>query len=167
MNSQTISKTNEQLMLKCLKLLENWNQTDIPIAALIYNPQTDLIIAGAVNQKEIEIDPTEHAEIIAIRKASKINKSSNLTGLTLITTLEPCQMCAGAILNSKISKVIFGAWDEKFGAAGSVWDLLRDPLSPSHPEVIGGVLAEDSKQILQDFFKKIRKNKINNINISL
>lgn len=128
---------------------------DVPIGAVILDSQGELIAIGA-NERELTGDPTAHAEVIAIRKAGIDRKSWRLDGCTLLVTLEPCAMCAGAIMQSRISRLIFGAWDEKAGAVGSVIDVIRDPRSLHKIEVITGVLAERSSQLLKEFFNQTR-----------
>ena len=128
---------------------------DVPIGAVILDSHGELIATGA-NERELTGDPTAHAEVIAIRKAGIDRKSWRLDGCTLLVTLEPCAMCAGAILQSRISRLIFGAWDEKAGAVGSVLDVIRDPRSLHKIEVITGVLAERSSQLLKEFFNQTR-----------
>lgn len=128
---------------------------DVPIGAVILDSHGELIATGA-NERELTGDPTAHAEVIAIRKAGIDRKSWRLDGCTLLVTLEPCAMCAGAIMQSRISRLIFGAWDEKAGAVGSVIDVIRDPRSLHKIEVITGVLAERSSQLLKEFFNQTR-----------
>ena len=124
---------------------------DVPVGALIVN-ETGEILSSGKNEREKGNDPTAHAEIVAIKKASEKIGSWRLDDLTLIVTLEPCVMCAGAILQSRIKKLVFGAFDQKAGAVGSVWDLLRDPRAMHKPEVISGVLEDECGQLLKDFF---------------
>lgn len=128
---------------------------DVPIGAVILDSYGELVATGA-NERELTGDPTAHAEVIAIRKAGIERRSWRLDGCTLLVTLEPCAMCAGAILQSRISRLIFGAWDEKAGAVGSVIDVIRDPRSLHKIEVITGVLAERSSQLLKEFFNQTR-----------
>jgi tRNA(adenine34) deaminase len=128
---------------------------DVPVGALVIN-QEGLIVGRGNNLRELDKDPTAHAEIVALREAALQNNSWRLDGHTLVVTLEPCAMCAGAIAQSRIKTVIFGAWDQKAGAVGSVWDILRDPRTPHQVEVISGVLEEDCAQLLQEFFKEKR-----------
>ena len=128
---------------------------DVPVGAVILNANGDLISAGN-NKRELLNDPTAHAEIVAIRHAAKALGNWRLDGCTIIVTLEPCAMCAGAITQSRISKVVFGAWDEKAGASGSVWDLLRDPRALHKVEVTNGVLEEECSAMLKEFFSEQR-----------
>lgn len=124
---------------------------DVPVGAIILN-KTGEVIATGVNQRELMNNPVGHAEIVAIEKAASSLGDWRLDGCTLIVTLEPCAMCAGAIAQSRISKVVFGAWDEKAGAVGSQWDLLRDPRQIYKPEVISGVLESECSELIADFF---------------
>jgi tRNA(adenine34) deaminase len=124
---------------------------DVPVGAIVIN-KDGIVIGKGSNEREANNDPTAHAEIVAIRNASSRLQNSRLDGCTLIVTLEPCAMCAGAIAQSRISRVIFGAWDEKAGAVGSVWDVLRDPRSIFKVEVTAGVLEKECAALLKDFF---------------
>ena len=128
---------------------------DVPVGALVIN-RVGTIVGRGNNLREQGQDPTAHAEIVALRQAAQAHNNWRLDGHTLVVTLEPCAMCAGAIAQSRIKTVIFGAWDQKAGAVGSVWDILRDPRSPHQVEVISGVLEEECAQILQEFFKEKR-----------
>jgi tRNA(adenine34) deaminase len=129
---------------------------DIPVGAAIFNASGEQISSGH-NERELHNDPTAHAEIVALRRASQKLGSWRLEGLTLVVTLEPCAMCAGAIAQSRIQTVIFGAWDEKAGAVGSVWDLLRDPRSTFKTEVRAGVLADECGELIRSFIQEVRK----------
>jgi tRNA(adenine34) deaminase len=124
---------------------------DVPVGALVVN-KDGVVIGQGFNEREANNDPTSHAEIVAIRNASSRLQNSRLDGCTLVVTLEPCAMCAGAIAQSRISHLIFGAWDEKAGAVGSVWDVLRDPRSIFKVEVTSGVLENDCAALLKEFF---------------
>ena len=124
---------------------------DVPVGAIVIN-KDGIVIGKGSNEREANNDPTAHAEIVAIRNAASRLQNSRLDGCTLIVTLEPCAMCAGAIAQSRISRVIFGAWDEKAGAVGSVWDVLRDPRSIFKVEVTAGVLEKECAVLLKDFF---------------
>ena len=129
---------------------------DVPVGAIIINKNGEIIATGH-NERELHKDPTAHAEIVALRRASQITGQWRLEDHTIIVTLEPCAMCAGAIAQSRISTVVFGAWDEKAGAVGSVWDLLRDPRSLFNVEVRSGVLADECSAILKSFIQGVRK----------
>ena len=129
---------------------------DVPVGAIVIN-KDGVVIGKGSNEREANNDPTAHAEVVAIRNAAARLQNSRLDGCTLIVTLEPCAMCAGAIAQSRISHLIFGAWDEKAGAVGSVWDLLRDPRSLNKVEVKAGVLADECSAMLKDFIQGVRK----------
>jgi len=128
---------------------------DVPIGALVVNTE-GLIVARGMNQREIDADPTAHAEIVALRRAASTTPNWRLDDHTLVVTLEPCAMCAGAIAQARIKTVVFGAWDEKAGAVGSVWDILRDPRSPHQVEVVAGILEDECAALLREFFKEKR-----------
>ena len=130
---------------------------DVPVGALIVNEVGEIVSFGK-NEREKDKDPTAHAEIVAIRNASEKIGSWRLDGLTLVVTLEPCIMCAGAILQSRIKRLVFGAFDQKAGAVGSSLDVIRDVRAPSKVEVVSGVLESDSKLLLTDFFKLRRRD---------
>ena len=129
---------------------------DIPVGAAIFNKTGQLVSIGH-NERELHNDPTAHAEIVAIRKAAEKLGDWHLTDHTLVVTLEPCAMCAGAIAQSRLQTVVFGAWDEKAGAVGSVWDLLRDPRSTFRTEVRAGVLADECAELIKSFIQDVRK----------
>jgi tRNA(adenine34) deaminase len=146
-------QNNEELMRLALDVARIAPQSgDIPVGAIIINSE-GVVIGKGFNEREANNDPTAHAEIVAIRGAASRLQKSRLDGCTLIVTLEPCAMCAGAIAQSRIAKVIYGAWDEKAGAVGSVWDVLRDPRSIFKVEVVAGVLERECADLLTDFFK--------------
>lgn len=124
---------------------------DVPVGALIVDAAGE-VLAAAHNEREARADPTAHAEVVAIREAAASLGTWRLDGCTLIVTLEPCTMCAGAIVLARIGHVVFGAYDEKAGAAGSVRDVLRDRRLNHRPQVSGGVLAEETGALLRAFF---------------
>jgi tRNA(adenine34) deaminase len=124
---------------------------DVPIGAFVIN-RDGVVIGKGSNEREAHNDPTAHAEIVAIRNAAARLQNSRLDGCTLVVTLEPCAMCAGAIAQSRISHLVFGAWDAKAGAVGSVWDVLRDPRSIFKVEVTSGVLESECAELLKEFF---------------
>ena len=133
-----------------------WDKSnDVPIGAVVLNADGEIIGKGG-NERELKGDPTAHAEIIALRSAAEKIGSWRLEDCTLVVTLEPCAMCAGAILQSRIPRVVFGAWDVKAGAVGSLWDLLRDRRSLHQVEVISGVLENRSQELLKKFFEAVR-----------
>ena len=145
-------QNNEELMRAALDVARIASQTgDVPVGAIVINAE-GVVIGKGFNEREANNDPTAHAEVVAIRNAAARLQKSRLDGCTLIVTLEPCAMCAGAIAQSRISKVIFGAWDEKAGAVGSVWDVLRDPRSIFKVEVTSGVLESACAELLTKFF---------------
>ncbi|WP_338565442.1 nucleoside deaminase [Microbacterium paraoxydans] len=124
---------------------------EIPVGAVVLDADGRVVAEGR-NTREATHDPTGHAEIEAIRAAASARGSWNLDGCTLVVTLEPCVMCAGAILQARIGRVVFGAWDDKAGAAGSMYDVLRDRRLPYRAEVIGGVDEHASIALLRAFF---------------
>jgi len=128
---------------------------DVPVGAIILSKDGEVISTGA-NQRELSNNPTAHAEIIAIQKAASAIGNWRLDDCTLVVTLEPCSMCAGAIAQARIPRLVFGAWDEKAGAVGSQWDLLRDPRQLHKPEVISGVMADECAKLLAEFFQAKR-----------
>lgn len=128
---------------------------EIPVGAVVLDADGRIVAEGR-NTREATHDPTGHAEIEAIRAAAAARGSWNLDGCTLVVTLEPCVMCAGAILQARIGRVIFGAWDDKAGAAGSMYDVLRDRRLPYRAEVIGGVGEDDAVALLRAFFEDRR-----------
>jgi len=128
---------------------------DVPVGAVILD-EAGTILARARNRRELDRDPTAHAEILAIRQAARALGSWRLTGLTLVVTLEPCTMCAGAVTAARLGRLVYGAEDPKAGAAGSLWDVLRDNRLNHRPEVIGGVLAAECGAVLSEFFASRR-----------
>ena len=128
---------------------------DVPVGALVFDSNNKLVGTGS-NRREIDNDPSAHAEIIALRQAAAINNSWRLDNHTIVVTLEPCAMCAGAIAQARIKTLVFGAWDEKAGAVGSVWDVLRDPRALHQVEVISGVKESECSALLSEFFKNYR-----------
>ena len=124
---------------------------DVPVGALVVDDAGTIIGMGA-NLREQDNDPTAHAEIVAIRNTASEIGSYRLDDLTMVVTLEPCGMCAGAIGQSRIKRLVFGSFDEKYGAVGSVWDLLRDTRAIYRPEVLSGVLEKECGELLTEFF---------------
>lgn len=126
---------------------------DVPVGAVVVDAEGRIIGRGR-NERERLADPTAHAEVVALRQAAAATGDWQLSGCSLVVTLEPCVMCAGAILSARIPRVVFGAWDDKAGAAGSVLDLLRERSLPIRvDEVVGGVLADESAELLSRFFR--------------
>ena len=129
--------------------------SEIPVGAVVLDADGRIVAEGR-NNREATHDPTGHAEVEALRAAAASVGSWNLDGHTLVVTLEPCLMCAGAILQARIGRVVFGAWDDKAGAAGSMYDVLRDRRLPYRAEVVGGVEADAATALLRDFFEQRR-----------
>ena len=129
---------------------------DVPIGALVVDGTGEVIGHGR-NVRERDHDPTGHAEVVALRHAAAALGSWRLEGCTLVVTLEPCTMCAGAIVLARVSKLVFGAYDEKAGAVGSLWDVVRDRRLNHRPEVISGVLANEATALLDEFFAEQRR----------
>jgi tRNA(adenine34) deaminase len=129
---------------------------DVPIGAVVVDASGAIVGEGA-NVRERDGDPTGHAEVLALRAAAARFGAWRLTGCTLVVTLEPCTMCAGATVLSRVDRLVFGAYDEKGGAVGSLWDVVRDRRLNHRPEVIGGVLAAESTALLDAFFRAHRE----------
>lgn len=128
---------------------------DVPIGAVVLSPAGD-VIASAGNERELHQDPTAHAEVVAIRRAAQQLGHWRLEGCTLVVTLEPCTMCAGAIVGARIAHLVFGAYDEKAGAVASLFDVVRDPRINHRPRVTGGVLELECAALLDEFFRARR-----------
>ena len=124
---------------------------DVPVGAVVLGPSGD-VLASAHNTRELDGDPTAHAELLAVREAAATRGTWRLTGCTLVVTLEPCTMCAGAVVLSRLERLVFGAYDKKAGAVGSLWDVVRDRRLNHRPEVIAGVRAAESSELLRAFF---------------
>lgn len=136
------------------------NSQDIPVGAVILDSNFDLI-SSSHNQKELHKDVTYHAELTAIRKANLLKRDWRLQDCTLVVTLEPCLMCAGAIIASRLSRLVIGAWDEKAGACGSSWDVLRDGRALHKIEVISEIKSIECERLMKEFFGEIRTRKVN------
>src|SRR5215467_8335814 len=124
---------------------------DVPVGAVVFDP-SGRELAAARNERERSADPTAHAEVVALRAAARARGEWRLTGCTLVVTLEPCTMCAGALVLARISTLVFGAWEPKTGAVGSLWDVVRDRRLNHRPDVYPGVLEEECAQLLRAFF---------------
>ena len=145
---------HQDLMRSAIDIAQSALKTDdVPVGALIVDSENNIISTG-YNEREAHQDPTAHAEIVAIRRAAQKLGTWRLDECKLVVTLEPCAMCAGAIAQSRINTLIFGAWDEKAGAVGSVWDVLRDPRAIHKMEVVGGVLESECAELLTNFFRQ-------------
>ena len=145
-------KPHEELMQEAIAIAKSATKTgDVPVGAIVIN-KDGVVVGRGFNEREARNDPTAHAEVVAIRSAASRLQNSRLDGCTLIVTLEPCAMCAGAIAQSRISHLVFGAWDTKAGAVGSVWDVLRDPRAIYKVEVTAGVLERECAALLSEIF---------------
>ncbi|HET9422778.1 MAG TPA: nucleoside deaminase [Nocardioides sp.] len=130
---------------------------DVPIGAVVVDA-AGAVIARGRNVREAAADPTGHAEVVALRAAAAARDEWRLTGCTLVVTLEPCTMCAGAAVLARVDRIVFGAYDDKAGAVGSLWDVVRDRRLNHRPEVVPGVLAAESTTLLDDFFRTHRSS---------
>lgn len=128
---------------------------EVPVGAVVLD-EDGAVLGEGRNRRELDHDPSAHAEIVAMREAARRIGSWNLEGCTLVVTLEPCVMCAGALLQARVSRLVFGAWDEKAGAAGSMYDVVRDRRLPYRAEVVGGVREDDAQALLRAFFEARR-----------
>ena len=128
---------------------------DVPVGAVVVGPDGAVVGEGH-NAREADGDPTAHAEVLALRAAARTLGRWRLEDCTLVVTLEPCLMCAGAIVLARVPRVVFGAWDPKAGASGSQWDVLRDRRVNHRPEVLGGVLEDECGEVLREFFESQR-----------
>ena len=126
---------------------------DVPVGAVVLSADGTTVLGAGHNEREATGDPTAHAEVLAIRRAATEVGEWRLSGCTLVVTLEPCTMCAGALVQSRVDRVVYGARDEKAGATGSLWDVVRDRRLNHRPEVIEGVLADDCARLLTEFFR--------------
>jgi tRNA(adenine34) deaminase len=143
---------DETRMRRALALAERALATgDVPVGALVVGPAGEVLGEGW-NVREAEGDPTGHAEVVALRAAARTLGEWRLEGCQLVVTMEPCPMCAGALLLARVARVVLGAWDPKLGACGSVWDVPRDRRSTHRAEVVGGVLEQECAALVRDFF---------------
>ena len=129
--------------------------SDVPIGAVVVDPDGTVVGTGR-NRREADHDPTAHAEVVALRQAAAARGEWRLAGCTLVVTLEPCTMCAGALVLARVGRLVYGAEDPKAGAAGSLWDVVRDRRLNHRPEVVGGVLADECAEVLRTFFRTHR-----------
>ncbi len=130
---------------------------DVPVGAVVVDP-AGALLSSAANERELRGDPTAHAEVLALRAAAEVSGSWRLVGATLVVTLEPCTMCAGAAVLSRVARIVYGAPDPKAGAVGSLWDVVRDRRLNHRPEVMGGVRAAESARLLEAFFGGHRRD---------
>lgn len=128
---------------------------DVPVGAVVIGPD-DAVLGEGGNTRERDGDPAGHAEVVALRAAAQRLGSSRLDGCTLVVTLEPCPMCAGAAMLARVERIVLGAWDDKVGACGSVWDVVRDRRATHRVEVVGGVLESECSAVLREFFAERR-----------
>ena len=148
----THADTDRSAMGRALELAREAGHTgEVPVGAVVID-ETGAIIGEGRNRREATTDPTAHAEVVALRAAARARGSWNLEGYTLVVTLEPCLMCVGALLQAHVSRLVFGAWDDKAGAAGSLYDVVRDRRLPVRAEVVAGVEADAAASVLRDFF---------------
>jgi tRNA(adenine34) deaminase len=151
-----VSSPFESVMREALSLAEHAaTQGDIPVGAVVLD-ESGQIIGRGQNTREQDGDPMGHAEIVALRDAAANRGGWRLDDCTLVVTLEPCTMCAGAIVQSRIAHLVFGAFDAKAGAVGSLWDVVRDRRLPHRPQVTSGILSDECAQVLSDFFQAQR-----------
>jgi tRNA(adenine34) deaminase len=146
-----LSQWNDSMQLALDQARLAVTHGDVPVGAVVID-QAGNVLASAGNEREIRHDPTAHAELLALREASRSLQSWRLTGLTLVVTLEPCTMCAGALVLARIARLVFGAFDPKAGAVSSLFDVVRDPRLNHRVEVRGGVLEAECGALLKDFF---------------
>ncbi|HET8662032.1 MAG TPA: nucleoside deaminase [Micromonosporaceae bacterium] len=128
---------------------------DVPVGAVVFGPD-GRELAAARNERELTNDPTAHAEVVALRQAARVRRSWRLDGCTLVVTVEPCTMCAGALVLARVAVLVFGAWEPRTGAVGSLWDVVRDRRLSHRPEVYSGVLAAECAALLRQFFSDHR-----------
>lgn len=149
-------RSDETLIRAAIAAAGTAGPGDIPVGAVVFDSD-GVELARAANAREVLADPTAHAEILALRAAARVHGDGwRLTGATLAVTLEPCTMCAGAAVMARVARVVFGAWEPKTGAAGSLWDVVRDRRLTHRPEVRGGVLADECAALLDGFFARQR-----------
>ena len=147
---------DKELIRAAIEAARSASAADVPVGAVVVDGN-GTVIARAANAREETGDPTAHAEILALRQAAAVYGDGwRLDGVTLAVTLEPCTMCAGALVAARVSRVVFGAWEPKTGAVGSLWDVVRDRRLNHRPEVKGGVLADECAALLDEFFRTQR-----------
>ena len=149
--SLAVSPQHEAWMRRALEVASAFPE-DVPVGAVVVGPDGQEL-AAAGNERESAGDPTAHAEILALRRAAVLVGSWRLTGCTLVVTLEPCTMCAGALVLARVATLVFGAWEPKTGAVGSLWDVVRDRRLNHRPEVYSSVLEAECAQLMRDYFR--------------
>jgi tRNA(adenine34) deaminase len=142
-------------MRRALAVAASGPAGDVPVGAVVFGPDGTELASGN-NEREQSGDPTAHAEILALRRAAAVRGEWRLDGCTLVVTVEPCTMCAGALVLARVAEVVFGAWEPKTGAVGSLWDVVRDPRLNHRPDVYTGVLADECALLLTGFFESRR-----------
>jgi tRNA(adenine34) deaminase len=148
---------HELWMRRALEVAASPDPLDVPVGAVVYGPSGEELASGR-NERELTGDPTAHAELLALRRAAAKLDGWRLDGCTMVVTLEPCTMCAGALVLARVSTLVFGAWEPKTGAVGSLWDVVRDPRLNHRPRVYAGVLEPDCAQLLRDYFTPARRH---------
>lgn len=139
-------------MRSALRAAAESGADDVPIGAVVFDPD-GVELSRAANRREADADPTAHAEILALRSAARaFGDGWRLPGCTLVVTVEPCTMCAGAVSLARVDRLLFGAWEPKTGAVGSLWDVVRDPRLSHRPQVVGGILEQQCRELMVDFF---------------
>jgi tRNA(adenine34) deaminase len=154
----SVSAADEAFIRVALEAAAGADPRDVPIGAAVFSAE-GVELARAANAREASGDPTAHAEILALRAAAQVlGDGWRLAGATLAVTVEPCTMCAGALVMARVARLVFGAWEPKTGAVGSLWDVVRDQRLTHRPEVRGGVLAQECARPLEEFFARQRQN---------
>jgi len=143
------------MRLALREALRSAEADDVPVGAVVLD-SAGLVVAAAGNRRQADADPTAHAEVLALREAARKLGTWRLDGCTLVVTLEPCTMCAGAAVLSRVARLVFGAWNEEMGAVGTLWDVVRDRRLNHRPEVVSGVLADQCTADLHGFFRQHR-----------
>ena len=150
-----VDSWGEPMRLALIQAREALAAGDVPVGAVVVD-ESGVVIGAGHNRREAGADPTAHAEVLALRAAAAARGEWRLEGCTLVVTLEPCTMCAGATVLSRVGRLVFGAYDDKAGAVGSLWDVVRDRRLNHRPEVLSGVMAEESAALLEEFFNSRR-----------
>lgn len=148
-----LTARHEQWMRRAIQVAGDASAVaDVPIGAVVYDA-AGVELAAACNERELTGDPTAHAEMVALRRAAAAHGEWRLTGCTLVVTVEPCTMCAGAAVMARLDRIVFGAWEPKTGAVGSLWDVVRDRRLTHRPEVYSGVLEDECVALMRAFFR--------------
>ena len=156
MTELPLTARHESWMRRAIAVAAGAPETeDVPIGAVVFDAGGNEIAIGC-NEREMLGDPTAHAELLALRRAAAANGQWRLAGCTLVATIEPCTMCAGAAVMARIDRIVFGAWEPKTGAVGSLWDVVRDRRLTHRPEVYAGVLEAECVELMREFFRRAR-----------